>query len=120
MQLLALYLACMGAYTSLAMLWALACLHAATPFQKALGSAFVLGVGNAGNFVSAWIFRPSEAPRYAAGMTTGLALTGAAAGLLVGAWGYIGWCNRKNRGAEAPGVGGDEYWKNGKVGRLVA
>lgn len=82
-QLLALYLACMGAYTSMAMLWALTCLNAATPFQKALGSAFVIGVGNVGNFVSAWIFRSSEAPRYTAGTTTGLVLTCVAAGLTV-------------------------------------
>ncbi|KAK7964402.1 hypothetical protein PG988_011376 [Apiospora saccharicola] len=103
-QLLALYLACMGTYTSMAMLWALTCLNAATPFQKAFGSAFVIGVGNAGNFVSAWIFRSSEAPRYTAGMTAGLVLTCVAAGLMVVTWGYIGWYNRRNGSAEIRGL----------------
>ncbi|KAK8078781.1 MFS general substrate transporter [Apiospora phragmitis] len=111
LQLLALYVACMGTYTSMAMLWALTCLNAATPFQKAFGSAFVIGVGNTGNFVSAWIFRSSEAPRYTAGMTTGLVLTCVAAGLAVVAWGYIIWYNR-SRGAKKIEGAGFENLKN--------
>ncbi|KAK6836900.1 hypothetical protein PG987_007395 [Apiospora arundinis] len=116
-QLLGLYFVCMGTYTSLTMVWALTCLNSATPFQKAFGSAFVIGVGNVGGFISAWIFRSSEAPHYTAGMTDGLILTCVAAGLTVVAWCYIVWHNRKNvLGAKESGI---DSLKTGKVKRLV-
>ncbi|KAK7995590.1 hypothetical protein PG990_014363 [Apiospora arundinis] len=116
-QLLGLYFVCMGTYTSLTMVWALTCLNSATPFQKAFGSAFVIGVGNVGGFISAWIFRSSEAPHYTAGMTDGLILTCVAVGLTVVAWCYIVWHNRKNvLGAKESGI---DSLKTGKVKRLV-
>ncbi|KAK8116466.1 uncharacterized protein PG998_004747 [Apiospora kogelbergensis] len=116
-QLLGLYFACMGTYTSLTMIWALTCLNSVTPFQKAFGSAFVIGFGNVGGFISAWIFRSSEAPHYTAGMTDGLILTCAAAGLTIIAWCYILWHNRSITGTQEDGIDG---WKTGRVKRLVA
>ncbi|KAK7993304.1 t-complex 1 subunit alpha [Apiospora arundinis] len=116
-QLLGLYFVCMGTYTSLTMVWALTCLNSATPFQKAFGSAFVIGVGNVGGFISAWIFRSSEAPHYTAGMTDGLILTCVAAGLTVFAWCYIVWHNTRNvLGAKESGI---DSLKTGRVKRLV-
>ncbi|ORY63468.1 major facilitator superfamily domain-containing protein [Pseudomassariella vexata] len=94
-QMLALYFVSMGTYISLPMIWALTQLNSATPFQKALGSAFVIGVGNVGGFVSAWIFRSSEAPHYSAGMTDGLILTCVATGLIIVAWVYMKMANRR-------------------------
>ncbi|KAH8657924.1 major facilitator superfamily domain-containing protein [Xylariales sp. PMI_506] len=94
-QVFALYLVSMGTYISLPMIWSLTQLNLATPFQKALGSAFVIGIGNTGGFVSAWMFRSTQAPHYTSGMTDGLIITIVAAGLTIVTWGYIHFDNRR-------------------------
>ena len=88
-MMLGLYFVSIGTYSSLPMVWTLTSLNLATPLQKAIGSGFVIGVGNVAGFVSAWIFRTSEAPYYFAGMTDGLILTCVAAGLTGATWLYI-------------------------------
>lgn len=94
-NMLGLYFVSIGTYASLPMVWTLTMLNLATPFQKAIGCGFVIGVGNVAGFVSAWIFRLSEAPFYEDGMTDGLILTCVAAGLTAATWAYIKWHNKK-------------------------
>lgn len=94
-MMLGLYFVSIGTYVSLPMVWTLTTLNLATPFQKAIGSGFVIGVGNVAGFVSAWIFRLSEAPYYTSGMTDGLILTCVAAGLTAVTWVYIVAHNKK-------------------------
>lgn len=97
-MMLGLYFVSIGTYSSLPMVWTLTTLNLATPMQKAIGTGFVIGVGNVAGFVSAWIFRTSEAPYYAVGMTDGLILTCVATGLTAATWVYIEVHNRN--GAE--------------------
>ena len=94
-MMLGLYFVSIGTYSSLPMVWTLTTLNLATPLQKAIGSGFVIGVGNVAGFVSAWIFRTSEAPYYKSGMVDGLILTCVAAGLTAVTWVYIEWHNKK-------------------------
>ena len=91
--MLGLYFVSIGTYSSLPMVWTLTSLNLATPLQKAIGSGFVIGIGNVGGFVSAWIFRNSQAPYYTSGMIDGLILTCVAAGLTAVTWAYIEWHN---------------------------
>lgn len=77
------------------MVWTLTTLNLATPLQKAIGSGFVIGIGNIAGFVSAWIFRTSQAPYYTSGMVDGLTMTCVAAGLTAITWVYIEWHNKK-------------------------
>ncbi|KAF5003761.1 hypothetical protein F66182_16102, partial [Fusarium sp. NRRL 66182] len=93
--MLGLYFISIGTFSSLPMVWTLTTLNLATPLQKAIGSGFVIGVGNVGGFVSAWIFRTSEAPFYTSGMVDGIILTSTAAGLTAIAWAYIKWHNKR-------------------------
>ncbi|KAK5993490.1 putative transporter-like protein [Cladobotryum mycophilum] len=93
--MLGLYFISIGTFSSLPMVWTLTSLNLATPTQKAIGSGFVIGVGNVGGFVSAWIFRTSEGPYYSAGMTDALILTCVAAGLTAVTWTYIEWHNKR-------------------------
>lgn len=93
--MLGLYFVSIGTYSSLPMVWTLTCLNLATPFQKAIGSGFVIGVGNVAGFISAWIFQTAEAPYYVAGMRDGLILTCVAAGVTAVTWVYIEWHNRR-------------------------
>ncbi|KAF3397428.1 hypothetical protein DPV78_008314 [Talaromyces pinophilus] len=94
-MMLGLYFVSIGTYSSLPMVWTLTTLNLATPLQKAIGSGFVIGVGNVAGFVSAWIFRTSVAPYYTSGMVDGLILTCVAAGLTAVTWVYIEWHNKK-------------------------
>lgn len=94
-SMLGLYLVSIGTYSSLPMVWTLTCVNLATPLQKAVGCGFVVGIGNVGGFISAWIFRNSEKPKYHSGMADGLILT-CVAFLLTGlAWAYIMFHNKK-------------------------
>ena len=93
--MLGLYFVSIGTYSSLHVVWTLTSLNLATPLQKAIGSGFVIGVGNVAGFVSAWIFRNSEAPYYTHGMVVGVILTSVAAGLTVVTWVYIELHNRR-------------------------
>ncbi|OKL57226.1 hypothetical protein UA08_07386 [Talaromyces atroroseus] len=95
-KMLGLYFVSIGTYISLPMVWTLTSLNLATPLQKAIGSGFVIGVGNVGGFVSSWIFRTSQAPYYTSGMIDGLILTCVAAGLTAVTWAYIEWHNRRS------------------------
>lgn len=94
-SMLGLYLVAMGSFSSLPLVWTMTCVNLATPFQRAVGGGFVVGLGNVGGFVSAWIFRSSQKPRYHAGMTDALVLT-CLAFLLTGfAWVYMVVHNRR-------------------------
>jgi MFS family permease len=95
-KMLGLYFVSIGTYISLPMVWTLTTLNLATPLQKAIGSGFVIGVGNVGGFVSAWIFRTSQAPLYTSGMINGLILTCVATGLTAFTWAYIEWHNKRS------------------------
>lgn len=95
-KMLGLYFVSIGTYSSLPMVWTLTTLNLATPLQKAIGSGFVIGVGNVAGFVSAWIFRTSQAPFYTSGMVDALILTCVAAGLTAVTWAYIEWHNRRS------------------------
>jgi hypothetical protein len=85
----ALYFVSIGVYIALPMIWTMMLVNLPTPFQRAIGCGFVVGVGNVAGFISAWIFRTSEAPRYRAGMEDGLIMTIVAALMLAGTWVYI-------------------------------
>lgn len=95
--MLALYLVAIGVYTALPMVWTLTLLNLPNLFQRAIGVGFVVGIGNISSFVSAWIFRTSEAPRYRAGMTDGLIMTCVSAAVLAVTYVYIRMRNRRVR-----------------------
>lgn len=87
--LFALYFVSIGVYIALPMIWTMMLVNLSTPFQRAIGCGFVVGIGNVAGFISAWIFRMSEGPRYRAGMEDGLIMTIAAAVMLAGSWIYM-------------------------------
>ena len=93
--MLGLYFVSIGTYISLPLLWNLTLVNLPTPFQKAIGCGFVVGVGNVGGFMSAWLFRTSEAPHYHKGMTDSLIFTLVSLALVAGAWGWISFANKK-------------------------
>ncbi|ESZ96060.1 hypothetical protein SBOR_3537 [Sclerotinia borealis F-4128] len=95
-SMLGLYFVSMGTFTSLPLLYSLPMINSATPFQRAIGAGFVIGIGNVGGFVSAWLFRTSEAPHYRNGMTTSLIMTLVALGLMAFAWVYITNANKRS------------------------
>ncbi|KAK1976266.1 major facilitator superfamily transporter [Colletotrichum cereale] len=72
--MMALYFIAFGTYITLPMIWILAMQNMRTPFQRAIGSGFVIGVGNISSYISAWIFRTSEGPFYRRGMTISMIL----------------------------------------------
>lgn len=90
----ALYFVSIGVYVALPMIWTMTLVNLSTPFQRSIGCGFVVGVGNVAGFISAWIFRASEAPRYQAGMMDGLIMTVVSVVLVVAAWVYITLNNR--------------------------
>lgn len=108
-QLMALYFASLGTYTTMPMIWALSTVNQPTRYQQALGAGFVISIGNSGGFVSSWNFRTSEAPSlYAAGMRNMLIMTCVAAGLALSALGYISFVNRSRTSkADGPEKGVD-------------
>jgi MFS family permease len=73
--MLGLYFVSIDTYVSLLLLWNLTLLNLPSPFQKAIGCGFVVGVGNVGGFISAWLFRTNQAPKYYNGMTDSLIST---------------------------------------------
>lgn len=99
-SMLGLYFVSIGTYSSLPMVWTLTCINLATPLQKAIGCGFVVGMGNIGGFISAWIFRTSQKPKYHAGMTDGLILTCVAFFLTGLAWLYITMHNKKKTSSD--------------------
>lgn len=111
--MLALYLVGIGVYVALPMIWTMTLVNLPTPFQRAIGCGFVVGVGNVAGFVSAWIFRTSQAPRYRAGMQDGLIMTIVAAAMLAGAWAYMVGQNRRAGKGEVHSDGTSDPEKNG-------
>jgi uncharacterized membrane protein YfcA len=107
--MLGLYFVSIGTYSSLPLLWSLTLLNLPTPFQRAIGCGFVVGIGNVGGFMSAWLFRTSEAPHYRAGMTDSLIFTLVSAGLIGFAWVYITFANK--RSAKTSGTSGEQVQK---------
>jgi hypothetical protein len=104
--MLGLYFVSIGTYTSLPILWNLTLSNLPTPFQKAIGCGFVVGIGNVGGFASAWMFRTSQAPHYHSGMTDSLIITLISAALIAAAWVYIQVSNKKTASTETgEGVG---------------
>ncbi|KAK6206946.1 major facilitator superfamily transporter [Colletotrichum tabaci] len=55
--MMALYFIAFGTYITLPMIWILTMQNLQTPFQRAIGSGFVIGVGNTSSYISAWIFK---------------------------------------------------------------
>ncbi|KAH8887855.1 MFS general substrate transporter [Thozetella sp. PMI_491] len=114
--MMALYFVAIGVYISLPMIWTMTLVNLPTPFQRAIGCGFVVGIGNVASFISAWIFRTSEAPRYRPGMTDGLILTCLCVLLVALSWVYIEWKN-KNMDKESPSGSSDvEVEKGGTTG----
>jgi MFS family permease len=95
LTMMSLYFISIGTFITLPMIWNLTLLNLATPFQRAIGVGFVVGIGNVSGYISSWVFRTSEGPWYKYGMTVGLIVTCVAAGLLLATWGYILHHNRK-------------------------
>ncbi|KAK1970222.1 major facilitator superfamily transporter [Colletotrichum sublineola] len=93
--MMALYFIALGTFITLPMIWTLTMQNLQTPFQRAIGSGFVIGVGNVASYISAWIFRTSEGPFYRRGMTTGMILAIIAFGILSGTWLYIFMHNKR-------------------------
>jgi MFS family permease len=102
--MMALYFIAIGTFISLPMIWSLTLLNLATPFQRAIGVGFVIGIGNVSGYISSWIFKADQAPWYRYGMTVGLILTCVAAGLLLVTWAYMASHNRAVDDALARGV----------------
>ncbi|KAI9646384.1 hypothetical protein NHQ30_004375 [Ciborinia camelliae] len=94
-SMLGLYFVSMGTFVSLPLLYSLPLINCATPFQRAIAAGFVIGIGNVGGFVSAWLFRTSQAPHYRDGMTNSLIMTLVALALMAFAWVYITIANKR-------------------------
>ncbi|KAG4034094.1 hypothetical protein MFRU_003g00700 [Monilinia fructicola] len=95
-SMLGLYFVSIGTFVSLPLLYSLPMINSATPFQRAIGAGFVIGIGNIGGFVSAWLFRTSQAPHYREGMTDSLIMTLVALALMAFAWIYITIANKRS------------------------
>ncbi|KAH8817267.1 major facilitator superfamily domain-containing protein [Xylogone sp. PMI_703] len=95
--MLGLYFVSIGTYISLPIIWNLTLVNLSTPFQRAIGCGFVVGIGNLGGFTSAWLFRTSQAPHYHDGMTDSLIFTLVSAALIASAWIYISFSNKARR-----------------------
>ena len=106
--MLGLYFVSIGTYTSLPLLWNLTLINLPTPFQKAIGCGFVVGIGNVGGFTSAWLFRTSEAPHYYQGMTDSLIFTVVSAVLIAAACIYIAVANKRSAKKEEGGISSTE------------
>ena len=101
--MMSLYFISIGTFISLPMVWNLTLLNLATPFQRAIGVGFVVGVGNISSYIAAWVFRSSEGPAYRYGMTVGLILTCVAAVLLFFTAVCVVYQNKRLDRAEARG-----------------
>lgn len=93
--MMALYFIAFGTFITLPMIWILTLQNLQTPFQRAIGSGFVVGLGNISSYISAWIFRTSDGPYYKNGMTISMILVIVAFGLLSATWLYIEIHNRR-------------------------
>ncbi|KZL66426.1 major facilitator superfamily transporter, partial [Colletotrichum tofieldiae] len=93
--MMALYFIAFGTYITLPMIWILTMQNLQTPFQRAIGSGFVIGVGNTSSYISAWIFKTSDGPYYRSGMTISMVLVIIGFGILSGTWMYIVMHNKK-------------------------
>jgi MFS family permease len=115
-SMLGLYFVSMGTYVSMPMVWSLTLANLPSPFQKAIGVGFVIGIGNVGAFTSAWFFRSAEAPRYHSGMTNSLIFSVLAFALVTFAAIYIIVANKRSDKlvASAPIGGVDEDGQNVK------
>ena len=115
-SMLGLYFVSMGTYVSMPMVWSLTLANLPSPFQKAIGVGFVIGIGNVGAFTSAWFFRSAEAPRYHSGMTNSLIFSVLAFALVTLAAIYIVVANKRSDklAASAPIGGVDEDGQNVK------
>jgi MFS family permease len=113
-SMLGLYFVSMGTYVSMPMVWSLTLANLPSPFQKAIGVGFVIGIGNVGAFTSAWFFRSAEAPRYHSGMTNSLIFSVLAFALVTLAAIYIVVANKRSDklAASAPIGGVDEDGQN--------
>ncbi|KAK2035564.1 major facilitator superfamily transporter [Colletotrichum zoysiae] len=95
LTMMALYFIALGTYITLPMIWTLTMQNLRTPFQRAIGSGFVIGFGNTSSYISAWIFRTSEGPFYQRGMTISMILVIIAFTILSGTWLYTTMHNQR-------------------------
>ncbi|KAF6803564.1 transmembrane transporter [Colletotrichum sojae] len=93
--MMALYFIAMGTFITLPMIWILTIQNLQTPFQRALGAGFVVGVGNTSSYISAWIFKTSDGPYYERGMTISMVLVIIAFAILSATWIYITIHNKR-------------------------
>ncbi|KXH52093.1 major facilitator superfamily transporter [Colletotrichum nymphaeae SA-01] len=93
--MMALYFIAFGTFITLPMIWILTMQNLQTPFQRAIGSGFVVGVGNTSGYISAWIFKTSDGPYYKNGMTISMILVVIAFAILSTTWLYIEMHNRR-------------------------
>ncbi|KAK2775875.1 transmembrane transporter [Colletotrichum kahawae] len=87
--MMALYFIAFGTFITLPMIWILTIQNLQTPFQRAIGSGFVVGVGNTSSYISAWIFKTSDGPYYERGMTISMILVIIAFCILSATWVFI-------------------------------
>lgn len=66
--MLSLYFVDIVMYISLPILWNMALINLPSPYQRAIGYGFVVGIGSVGACTSAWLFGTSEAPHYHIGI----------------------------------------------------
>ncbi|KAJ3941164.1 uncharacterized protein N0V96_009042 [Colletotrichum fioriniae] len=93
--MMALYFIAFGTFITLPMIWILTMQNLQTPFQRAIGSGFVVGVGNTSGYISAWIFKTSDGPYYKNGMIISMILVVIAFAILSATWLYIEMHNRR-------------------------
>jgi hypothetical protein len=80
----ALYLASIGTYICLPMMWVMLINNVSGKYKTAYALGMEIGLGNAGGIVSSLIFQSKNAPLYTSGYAASLGLTLAAAFLLCG------------------------------------
>ncbi|TEA21696.1 putative transporter [Colletotrichum sidae] len=95
LTMMGLYFIALGTFITLPMIWILTIQNLQTPFQRAIGSGFVVGVGNISSYISAWLFKTSDAPYYQRGMTISMILVIIAFMVLSLTWLYILAHNRR-------------------------
>lgn len=114
-SMLGLYFVSIGTYVSMPMLWSLTLSNLPSPFQRAIGVGFVIGIGNVGAFTSAWFFRTAQAPRYHSGFTNSLIFTILAFTLLTIAWIFMFISNKKADNEAAASASVSETDENGQT-----
>jgi sugar phosphate permease len=89
------FLTAMGLYSCMPVLICWMSLNFSGHSRKSVGTAFVIGFGNIGGIISAFIFPNGDAPRYKTGFGVCIAFTAFAFFLLIVYFAYLRWMNVK-------------------------